>query len=342
MSATVYSERLGAIADAQFAAAAERLGLGAFVSAEPIVRGLFGQNVFLTTTAGEFVFRGVPHWVKRLDEAAYRPDDRLQFKAEGFFVNELHERTRAPVPWPYLHDQASDIFGWPYAVMPRMPGLCVSDREIRKTLAPADRRAVAAAAGETLAELHRLTWPFAGGFDVDTIELAPDPGGSVARTIAEIESAAAGSEAKGVMTPADTAWIEAVVGSAPRSTGRPSCFVHGDYKLDNLTLVEEAGGWRVGGVFDFHTARFGDGAFDLIRMACSYLDTEPALARIFVDAYRTAAGDKVDLAPLTPLYVVRERIMFWQFFADKRPDWSKGKTFRAWAEPYIAKLPALV
>jgi hygromycin-B 7''-O-kinase len=342
MSATVYSERLGAITDAQFAAAVERLGLGAFVSAAPIARGLFGQNVFLTTTAGEFVFRGVPHWVKRLDEAAHRPDDRLQFTAEGFFVSQLHERTRAPVPWPYLHDQACDIFGWPYAIMPRMPGLCVNDREIVKALAPDDRRGVAEAVGATLAEMHTLTWPFAGGFDVDTIELTPDPGGGVARVIAEARSLVDAAAARGAMTPADIAWIEAAAAGARAAKAPPSTFVHGDYKLDNVTLVHQGGAWRVGGVFDFHTARFGDGAFDLIRLACSYLDFEPALARVFLDAYRTAAGHDADLAPLAPLYVLKERAAFWQFPADNRPRWSQGKTFRNWVEPYIDQLLALV
>jgi hygromycin-B 7''-O-kinase len=337
-----YSERLGAITDAQFAAAAERWGLGGFVSAAPIARGLFGQNVFLTTTAGEFVFRGVPHWVKRLDETVHRPDDRLQFKAEGYFVDQLHEHTDAPVPWPYRYDPASDIFGWPYAIMPRMPGLCISDREVGKTLGPEDRRAVAVAAAATLAELHRLTWPFAGGFDVDTIELAPDPGGGVARLIAEARSLIEGCRPKGVMTAGDMAWIERIMSDARSVKEPPSTFVHRDYKLDNLTLVQEAGGWRIGGVFDFHTARFGDGGFDLIRMGCSYLDTEPALAPVFVDAYRTAARHDADLAPLMPLYVVLERGAFWQFFADKRPKWSQGKTFRDWAEPYVEKLLGLV
>jgi hygromycin-B 7''-O-kinase len=342
MSATVYSERLGAITDAQFAAAARRFGLGDFVSAAPIARGLFGQNVFLTTTAGAFVFRGAPHWVKRLDEVAYRPDDRLQFTAEGFFVDRLHERTRAPVPWPYLHDRASDIFGWPYAVMPRMPGLCVNDREVVKALEPNDRRAVAHAVAATLAEMHRLTWPFAGGFDVDTIELTPDPEGGVGRVIAEARSLVASADARGVMTPADLAWIEDVAVGARAVTAPPSRFVHGDYKLDNVTLIQEGGGWRVGGVFDFHTARFGDGAFDLVRLACSYLDFDPALAPVFIDAYRAAAGGDADLAPLAPLYVLKERAAFWQFPADQRPRWSQGKTFRAWVEPYIDKLLALV
>ncbi|HWF77252.1 MAG TPA: hypothetical protein VN694_08745 [Caulobacteraceae bacterium] len=61
-AARVYSERLGAISDAQFAAATARLGLGGFVAAEPIRHGLFGQNVFLTTSEGAFVFRS---WAER-------------------------------------------------------------------------------------------------------------------------------------------------------------------------------------------------------------------------------------------------------------------------------------
>jgi len=62
-------------------------------------------------------------------------------------VRLLHEHTGAPVPWPYLYDEASDIFGWPYVIMPRMPGVCHSERTIREALAPEDQRQVAFAAG---------------------------------------------------------------------------------------------------------------------------------------------------------------------------------------------------
>src|SRR5437870_5571176 len=110
----VYSERLGAIRDAQFAVACVRAGIGAFLKAEPTTAGLFGQNVFVTTSNGEFVLRGAPHWVKGPNDKAWRREDRWQFTKERWFAQQLHERTKAPVPWPMLHDEASDIFGWPY------------------------------------------------------------------------------------------------------------------------------------------------------------------------------------------------------------------------------------
>jgi hypothetical protein len=45
-----------------------------------------------------------------------------------------------------------------------------------------------------------------------------------------------------------------------------------------------------------------------------------------------------------PLYVVRNRVGLWHFFAsaDARPDWSLGKTFRSWAEPYLSRMLSLL
>src|SRR5687767_15317798 len=118
-----YSKRLGPITPAQFQASLHRFGLGTFVCAEAVVGGLFGQNVFVTSTSGRFVLRGVPHY-------------DWQLPTERFFARALHERTAAPVPWPYLLDPATDIFGWSYALMPRMPGLNLSDPAVTPTLSP--------------------------------------------------------------------------------------------------------------------------------------------------------------------------------------------------------------
>ena len=109
-----YSHRLGELSGAQFQAALDRFDLGQFIRAEPISAGNFGQNVYLTSATGEYVLRGAPFWP-------------YQFPRERFFTDLLHARTRAPVPWPYLLDPEDDIFGWSYVIMPRMPGLQLSD-----------------------------------------------------------------------------------------------------------------------------------------------------------------------------------------------------------------------
>lgn len=323
-----YSERLGVITDAQFEAVAERFGLGRFVKAEPTTAGLFGQNVFVTTTGGEFVLRGAPHWVKGVDETEYRREDRLQFTSERWFAQKLHERTKTPVPWPIHHDQADDIFGWPYLVMPRMPGLCTDERSILKVLEPDDRRGVAVALGENLAEMQNLTWPFAGGFSPTTIELEPYPEGPIGWIAREARAIMRGCG--DLLTKDDLAWIEGAIAGAEDDV--TSTYVHCDYKFGNLTLLKENGRWRVSGLFDFHEARFADGALDLVRSACSYLDTEPELARVFRDAY----GKPLDAGRMT-LHVLNDRLKIWGYFA--RPgmntDWIKGKTFRGWAQRYV-------
>jgi hygromycin-B 7''-O-kinase len=333
-----YSDRLGVIADAQFAAAAARLGLGDLLSAEPVETGLFGQNVFLTTTAGAFVFRGAPHWHQG------RRDDRYQFAKEAFFIGLAHDATDAPVPWPCRYDPATDIFGWPYLVMPRMPGACFNERSIRRALAPAARREVAVSLGETLAGLQRLTAPAAGDFDPETGAIAPDPGGYAGHLIEWMTSIARGADDAGLMTAADMDWIAGLARTAHGAPPRPVTFVHGDYKLDNMTLAEREGVWRVTGLFDFHTARFGDSARDPVRAASAWIDTEPELAKVFVKAWRDRGGDDVGLAPWLPLYVASERVTLWGHFVriDPRPEWSVGLTFRSWAERYVDRLAALI
>lgn len=333
-----YSDRLGVIADAQFAAAAARLGLGDFLAAEPVETGLFGQNVFLTTTAGAFVFRGAPHWHQG------QRDDRYQFAKEAFFIGLAHETTGAPVPWPCPYDPTSEIFGWPYLVMPRMPGACFNERSIRKTLTADARREVAVSLGETLAGLQQLTASAAGDFDPETGAIAPDPRGYAGHLIEWMTSIARGADDAGLMTAADMDWVAALARTAHGAPPRPVTFVHGDYKLDNMTLAECGGAWRATGLFDFHTARFGDSARDLVRAACAWLDTEPELMRVFVEAWREGGGDAAGLAPWLPLYVASERVTLWSHFVrtDPRPEWSLGLTFRSWAERYIERLAALL
>ncbi len=55
-----YSKHLGRLRDDQLQAALDRFELGKLVSANPVRLGNFGQNLFLTSTAGEWVLRGNP------------------------------------------------------------------------------------------------------------------------------------------------------------------------------------------------------------------------------------------------------------------------------------------
>ena len=336
-AAKPYSQRLGAIGDAQLAAVAERFGLGRFAGAEPVTSGLFGQNLFLTTSEGAFVLRGAPHWVKRIGETAWRREDRWQFTKERWFAQQLHERTRTPVPWPMLHDERDDIFGWPYLVMPRMPGHCFDEREILTVLPDADRRDVAVALGAALAEMQTLTSPFGGDFDVDTIALTPFADGAVGHLIAQARENAAVATAHGALTADDLGWIEEAGRRALEAGARPNTYLHCDYKLNNLTVGKTEAGWRVTGLFDFHEAQFGDGAIDIVRQACSYLDTDPALARVFVEAWRARVPADPRLQELMPFYAICDRLKFWGFFTapGNEAAWTKGKTFRQWASRYV-------
>lgn len=153
MNTRWYSQRLGSLSEQQFQAALERFQLGQLISVEPVRLGNFGQNVFLTSTQGAFVLRGAPL-------------DPVQFPCERWFMQKLHEQTQVPVPWPYLLDRSTDLFGWSYVIMPRLPGLSPVSQEVKQRLAESERQRIADALGTTLAELHTLTWPWIGDYDL--------------------------------------------------------------------------------------------------------------------------------------------------------------------------------
>ncbi len=57
-----YGPRLGTLTGAQLQAALDQFDLGRLIDAAPVDAGNFGQNVFLTSTSGEWVLRGCPHY----------------------------------------------------------------------------------------------------------------------------------------------------------------------------------------------------------------------------------------------------------------------------------------
>ena len=337
-SAHIYSDRLGAIRDDQFAVAVRKAGLGTFLSAAPTTGGLFGQNVFLTTTDGDYVLRGTPHWHRG------GPNDAWQFPKERLYADLLHARTRAPVAWPQLLDASCEGFPWPYLITPRLPGVCLQDPAARKGLTREDFLEVARAMGQTLVDLQALTWDFAGDFDPDVQALVAYPGGYAGHLAREIRSAADASRLNGTLTAEDERWLAALMqADAEVAHGPDRSFVHNDYTLGNVLFERCAEGWRVSGVVDLMTCCFGDPAADLVRQSCAWIDVAPDCAATFLTAYRQAGGCAAPSSARLAALAAYERLMIWGYFT--RPEVAdprfSGLTFRAWAEPYLHRLAAL-
>lgn len=346
-----YSQRLGPITNEQFQAALTRFNLGTFIQAEPIPFGLWGQNVFVTSTTGAYVLRGQPHM-------------SWQFPAEHYYARLLHEHIQVPVPWPYLLDERTDIFGWSYVLMPRMQGLQLANPQEKAMLSEEDKIGIAHALGENLAHMHDLTWPYAGRYDeasktIQPLELKheltwpfpPQSDTQVAklqpRTITYSERVTTWIRHHLMKvrtyndrtTAVDVAWAEGVLTKAQDALNNEAqpCFIMEDYKEGNLVVTQEKGIWRMSGVFDLMEGHFGDGEADLSRQTASYLDENLQLAREFVQSYLAKKPPRPGFAERFPIYMLQDRLIIWEFL--QRTDeglWGKGMTLRRWAEKYAS------
>jgi hypothetical protein len=323
----MYSERLGVLDDQQFQAALSRLGLGDFVGADPISGGLFGQNVFVTSTTGSWVLRGVPHY-------------DWQLPAERFFCELLHSQTRTPAPWPYLLDPRDDIFGWSYAIMPRMPGLQPSDVGAAASLARKDRLGMAHAMAENLAVMQELKWPYAGGFSLAAGTIAPYPVSWAEWVVADVhrwlDLARKHSDRT---TDADVHWVDGLLRAANPALAEPfqPSFVMHDYKEQNATFERADNGWTISGIFDLMEAFFGDGEVDLSRQTAQYLEEDPALAEAFVRRYLELRPARIGFEERSAVYLLWDRLVVWEYFQrpGRETPWEPGLTLRAWLEPIL-------
>lgn len=326
----LYSRRLGTLAPDQFQAALARFALGDFVGATPIEGGLFGQNVFLTSTQGEYVLRGSPHYP-------------WQFPKEQFGAALLHAHTQVPVAYPYLLDPTTDIFGWPYLLMPRLTGL----NPLAAHLALPEKLAIAQVLGQNLARLHALTWPFAGDYDLPSQTIQPFTGGFAQWIAADIHSwqdtARSSAVAAPAVTAGDVAWTQRLIDEAEPalSLDFAPCFVMNDYNPGNILVSHVHGTWQVTGLFDLMEYYFGDGEADLARLIAIYLDREPQdgarLAQAFGAAYLAARPAREGFAERYRLYMLRDRAIVWEYGTRPENNWfPTSPSFRDYAEPYTA------
>jgi|SRR3989339_384881 len=318
-----YSKRLGKITDEQLQKALDKFDLGKFVKAEPIMFGNFGQNLFLTSNRGKFVLRGKPHYP-------------WQFKSEQFIAELFHQKTKVPVPWPYLVDETTDIFGWSYCIMPRLEGLQLKDKTVYEKLSTKDRLEVAQALGENLAEMQKLTWDFSGKYDLETNTIKPleKPWDQwVIDFIRDLTNKALTYGNK--TTKEDELWIEKVIDQGRESLKTPltPTFVMHDYQISNMVVDKVEGRWRVAGLFDLMENYFGDGESDLSRVFVAYSEENEDLAYAFLNSYFSKTRVRPGFEKRWPVYMVLDRIVIWEWAQrNEKCWWNPEFTFKQWIE----------
>lgn len=336
MTSTQYSRRLGSISSKQFQAALDHFDLGRFVSAEAIPFGLFGQNVFVTSTAGEFVLRGAAHYA-------------WQFPEERFVAQLLHEQTSVPVPWPYRLDTDESIFGWKYGyvIMPRMPGLQLADQRVLKSINSTERTKIAYALGENLREIQKVTWQASGRYDLETRTIKPFKGGFASWIVSETRQWLQKSVTYGAgVGQADKKSVDQIINRSIEALKEPftPVLVLRDYKEANLTVEKNRHDWRVSGVFDLMEALFGDGELDLARQLSAYMEEGIELAKAFLNSYQRHTPLRPGARDRLALYITCDRLIVWEYF--HRPKhlsmWRyDAKSVRDWLDPYLTKLGIL-
>ncbi len=304
-----YSKRLGTISDEQLQAALDCFDLGRLVSAEPALGGLFGQNLLLESTRGRFVLRGAPHW-NAADE------DDWQFPKERFFSRLVHESGNGPpVPWPYSIEERRDIFGWPFAVVPRMPGIPLVTPALRAFSAD-DHAAHAREMGLALAALHTVTVPAAGGYELALDGIRPHDSGYGDYAAAQVRTLLeAAARASAATAPADMDWVERVIEAALPAFAEPftPTVVHHDYHDGNVLVDDASGAWRVTAVIDWMTAEAGHPEADLCRYLTHHLQHGPDTGATFLTAYRSVHPERPGFGERFPLFMLWERLLIWEY-----------------------------
>lgn len=326
-----YGARLGFLEDSQFQKALGRFGLGKLLGTQPIGFGLFGQNIFVSSTTGEYVLRGCPHY-------------DWQFPTEAFFVDLIHRQSKVPVPYPYLYEGNPEVFGWPYVLMPRMPGLQLADPAITKQLSPQDRLEIAAALGRNLAELQRVGWPYSGKYNAASEQVEAFP--SFAQLITQtIQQGFQNAQSLNANTgPKDRRWLEQTLTKAEKALEVPfsPTVVMEDYKEGNTVVEKNQNTWQVSGLFDFMTCYFGDGEVDLSRQTGAYLRENPALADAFNYSYLSAKPPREGFEERFAVYMLLDSLIIWDFCQREYGGIPENKTqsLRDWATPLVDYLPS--
>lgn len=256
-----------------------------------------------------------------------------QFPRERAAARLLHERTSVPAPWPYHYDPSPDLFGWPFAIMPRLVG-----RDLWN--APeSDEIALAEAMGQMLVRFQEATFDAAMEFALAADDFVSLPGGERTWLTERIQhNLELSMAASGRTFDGDAEWVRSLIAASERSTTgwTPSCLVHGDFTVNNVVALKSPSGWEITGVFDLMTARVGSFEADLCRQFALHKWRSPAAGAAFLEAYFALRPPRAGYRDRVPLLLLEERLTLWEWMQRTRPDWwTSDIGFRDWTEPVL-------
>ncbi|MDR9855382.1 phosphotransferase [Paenibacillus sp. VCA1] len=320
------SNSLGSIAAGQIQSMLDRFHLGELISSERTAEGVMKQTMFIASTAGEYVLKGNPVY-------------EGQWVEEKFFVEGLHEISGVPVPIPYIIDEQNDIFGWSYALMPRLPGMHFNNPEIQTALSDADQMRIASCLAETLNQFHLWKAERFGEYDPVHRCIRPFMDNYGNWLYGTIKFWLDDAQKYSVIRAEDQRWVDHVLKESEhffRSLSNPT-FVMGDFKPENVLMERCANDWRVSGVIDFTTSYFGDGIADLSKIALHYLDLgQEDLAKRFISDYMNLTNASTPEIHRLKVHLLHQRVLDWGCaYATDSVTWNKRFSFAEWADRFV-------
>ena len=318
------SNKLGLLNDEQLQSMLDKFNLGRLITSRKTEHGAMGQTMFVSSTEGDFVFKGNPLYPGQLIE-------------EKFLIENVQRRTNVTVPAPYVIDESEDIFGWSYSIMPLLKGEHVNS-ETLPLLNFEDKLKIAESIAITLTSFHKWKVNDFGELNTETFEIIPFKNDYTewlfTRIMFWIEDAKKYSE----ITAEDIDWVKSLLAESEedfKNFSSPT-FVMGDFKPGNFLVHPKENGWGVSGVFDFTNSYFADPISDLIKMITYYIDNkESEIAKHLMDMYCEESAEQNDIKKRIKVHMLHQRVLDWgSAKATKMVTWDDDLPFHKWAAAY--------
>lgn len=327
------SNKLAGITNAQLQQMLNRFHLGKLIASNATEKGAMGQTMFVSSSKGDFVLKGNPLYPGQLIE-------------EKYFVENIHKRTNVAVPLPFIIDESKDIFGWSYALMPRLAGEHMNTKQFVER----DKLKIASLLAETLTEFHNWKEDQFGELNPEKLTVKSFQDTYTDWLCNRIRYWLDDAKKYSIITREDIAWVEMMVENSKGAFEKLSSptFVMGDFKPGNFLLASDANGWKISGVFDFTNAYFGDPLSDLIKMLTIYIDKgELDVAKYFLSAYLNGKedffGGKEAIKQRINVHMLQQRTLDWGCAkAIGMVGWDNNLSFSSWAARYTAITTSLL